>query len=126
MELEHKTWEELTVVEQLQNEYSDFYKEVHGFRPRAHSSEQWNCEYWLRSELAALEERSVSVFAEEAEREARAIEKLEAGIVKLIEVGAKDRETAISWLMTSLGVTDFDHLSYEMGVPYGYFTKETA
>ncbi len=49
-----RSWEELSKVEQLQGTYSDFYKDVHGFRPRGASSEQWNSEAWLTQQIADL------------------------------------------------------------------------
>jgi len=45
---------EYTKVEILQSEYSDFYKDVHGFRPRSSTDEQWNSEKWLQSEIDDL------------------------------------------------------------------------
>ena len=43
-----------TLVEILQSEYSDFYKEVHGFRPRSSTDEQWNSVEWLQDEIQGL------------------------------------------------------------------------
>lgn len=45
---------EYTKLEDLQSCYSDFYKDVHGFRPRGASSEQWNSEEWLQGEIDDL------------------------------------------------------------------------
>ena len=45
---------ELTRVEELQSHYSDFYKDVHGFRPRSSTDEQWNSEQWLQGEIDDL------------------------------------------------------------------------
>ena len=47
---------ELTSVEELQSYYSDFYKDVHGFRPRSSTDEQWNSEEWLQGEIDGLHE----------------------------------------------------------------------
>ena len=49
-----RTWEQLTVVEQLQGTYSDFYKDVHGFRPRFATTEQWNSAEWLQAQIDGL------------------------------------------------------------------------
>ena len=43
-----------TLVEELQSEYSDFYKDVHGFRPRSSTDEQWNSAEWLQGEIDDL------------------------------------------------------------------------
>ena len=45
---------EYTKVEELQSHYSDFYKDVHGFRPRNSTDEQWNSEEWLQGEIDDL------------------------------------------------------------------------
>jgi hypothetical protein len=46
--------DEYTLVEILQSEYSDFYKDVHGFRPRSSTDEQWNSVQWLEGEIDGL------------------------------------------------------------------------
>jgi len=43
-----------TKLEDLQSHYSDFYKDVHGFRPRSSTDEQWNSEEWLQCEIDDL------------------------------------------------------------------------
>ena len=43
-----------TKLEDLQSHYSDFYKDVHGFRPRSSTDEQWNSEVWLQGEIDGL------------------------------------------------------------------------
>ena len=45
---------EYTKVEELQSHYSDFHKDVHGFRPRSSTDEQWNSEEWLSGEIDGL------------------------------------------------------------------------
>ena len=45
---------ELTSVEELQSYYSDFYKDVMGFRPRSSTDDQWNSEEWLQGEIDGL------------------------------------------------------------------------
>ena len=45
---------EYTKVEELQSHYSDFYKDVHGFRPRSSTDEQSNSEVWLQGEIDGL------------------------------------------------------------------------
>ncbi len=47
---------EYTKVEELQSHYSDFYKDVYGFRPRSATDEQWNSEEWLQGEIDGLHE----------------------------------------------------------------------
>ena len=45
-----------SLVEELQSCYSDFYKDVHGFRPRSFTDEQWNSAEWLQGEIDGLHE----------------------------------------------------------------------
>jgi hypothetical protein len=45
---------EYTKLEELQSHYSDFYKDVYGFRPRSSTDEQWNSEEWLSGEIDGL------------------------------------------------------------------------
>lgn len=45
---------ELTYREELQSIYSDFYKDVHGFRPRHATPVQWNSIIWLKSQMKGL------------------------------------------------------------------------
>ena len=119
------TWGQLTVVEQLQSEYSDFFKEVNGYRPRFMSTEQWNSEEWLRSKLNALEETSKVVFAAEAAREDAAAVKFEKNVDTIIATGAGDRKTALRWILDANDSTDDpDYLCCTLGLPYGYFTTE--
>ena len=49
-----RSWEELSKVEQLQSIYSDFHKDVHGFRPRFASDEEWVSEVWLQEQIDGL------------------------------------------------------------------------
>jgi hypothetical protein len=41
-------------VEQLQSTWSDNHKDVHGFRPRFASDEQWNSADWLQEQINGL------------------------------------------------------------------------
>jgi len=50
----YRTWEELSLAEQLAQTYSDFYKDVNGFRPRFHSVEQMNDAVWLQAQIDRL------------------------------------------------------------------------
>ena len=62
-----------THVEELQSLYSDFHKEVHGFRPRSMSESNWNSESWLNGVIAdlhaSLESRKDSFAGRETMRE---------------------------------------------------------
>ena len=49
-----RSWDELSELEQLQEIYSDTYKDVYGFRPRLCAS-KWNDVQWLKDQLNSLE-----------------------------------------------------------------------
>ena len=125
--MELLSWPELTTVEQLQSDFSDFYKEVHGFRPRFASTEQWNSEEWLTAQLADLSEYARVVFAQREEDEKASIAHFEAKVVKVIAAGAGDRETAIRWLFDAeddaMAREDEDYFCFLNDLPYGYFKK---
>jgi hypothetical protein len=114
----------LTALEELQSIYSDLYKDVHGFRPRHLSSEQWKNEdlisKWIDDLSLELEAQLKDLKSEEAQ----AIKTFESKIELLMNAGAKTRETAIRWLHESNGTHgDADYLCFTFGIPYGYLSK---
>jgi hypothetical protein len=125
--MEANLWDEPTVVEQLQSDFSDFYKEVHGFRPRYATPEQWNSEAWLVAELDKLEQDSVAVFAEQEAQQQRDIAAFEVRVADAIKLGAGDRATALRWLLDADDCQgDLEFLCYKNGLPYRYFANDTA
>lgn len=119
-----KTWEDLTEVEQLQSEYSDFYKEVNGVRPRFMSDEQWNSAEWLNAQLKELAVMNEIKMTEDDRREQQAIAEFEVKVDAIIACGAKDRESAIRWILDANdAVNDPDYACYQLNLPYGYLGK---
>jgi len=119
-----RSWDELTVVEQLQCEYSDFFKEVNGFRPRFMTTESWNSEAWLRAELDKLADEAKVVFAREEEEQKEAIRAFEIRVDAITACGAKTREDAVRWLADAAGADgDMEYMCYLCGLPYGYFKQ---
>jgi len=117
-----KAYEELTELEKLQNEYSDFYKDVHGFRPRGMSTEQWNSVEWFKAQMESLAIESERVANDEANREREAIGAFEVRVDAIIAAGAGDRAAALRWILDANEATDDpDFLCYKLGLPYGYF-----
>lgn len=49
-----KIWEELSELEKKQATFWDFYKDVHGVRPRWVTEEQINDEAWLDAQMERL------------------------------------------------------------------------
>ena len=118
---EFKSWEELTELEQLACEFSDFYKEANGFRPRHVDTSNWTVERF-QSEFNTLSEICKSNALARKEEEAYKARKLEARISELLTMGAKDRAMAIRWISEAEDAgEDMEYLCFLLGVEYGYF-----
>jgi hypothetical protein len=119
---EFKSWEEMTALEQAQCTYSDFHKDAYGFRPRNDVSD-WTLEDFDR-EFAIFarvcEENRIQQEAAEAEATA----KFEQHVTNTICMGAKDRATALRWIMdASQADGDWEYFCFLNGLPYGYFRE---
>ena len=109
------------------NTFSDLHKDALGFRPKGAFYE------WLQT--ASNDEKQAewdSLFDAlerrmnyEAEMQREAIVKFEKLITTTIESGAKDRVTAIRWMMDAQNGCNDDvgYFEYLMGIPYGYIKK---
>ncbi len=83
------------------SQYSDSYKDAYGFRPLAS-----HCE-WLAAQSVEVQQQEMDYVQAEIDRqieEQRQLEKtsqdeFESRIVLLIESGARDRETALRWIV---------------------------
>ena len=120
-----KTWEELSRNEQLHSEYYDFYKEVHGFRPRwiwAESGVPAYPEQEMEELLQRLAEEAKVVFAAEEAREQENIAKFEETVAGLCKAMNKDRGTIVRWMLDGADCRgDWDQYCWELGLPFGYF-----
>jgi len=120
-----RLWKEFTVQEQRAAEYSDFYKSVHGFRPRVDLSQLTLAD--LDARMAALAQAYRSQESYRLQQEAEAQAKIEADIAAMISAGADSRETALRWILQSLSVDQDadagDLVSYQLGLPQGYFSS---
>jgi hypothetical protein len=104
--------------------YWDFYKEVHGIRPRWVSHEEATVE-WYRAELESLQREADAQWEEQLVREGEAVAEFEKSVESLIAAGAGDRATAIRWIHDANDTNyDSEYLCFLMGLPYGYFRKE--
>lgn len=116
-------WNELSRKEQLAATHYDFYKDVHGIRPRWMNYDAMT-EQELEVELDNLSKEAEVVAAREAAEQAVAIERFEARVTDIISSGAQNRETAIRWIMDAEDADgDDEFLCYLLGLPYGYFRK---
>lgn len=115
---------EMTELESAQSMFSDFHKDVYGFRPRSMTTEQWNSVEWLEGEIASLQVEAVAVFAAEEERERENIAKFEEQVSAMCASLNKDRETICRWMLSGSDADgDWDFYCFELGIPYGYFKE---
>jgi hypothetical protein len=120
---EFTTWEQMSDLEQAQCIYWDMYKDAHGVRPRGIDTSTWTlADFQL--EFASLQEVIVREEANRQVAEKEAIAKFEQHVTNTICMGARDRETALRWIMDASNANgDWDYLCYDLGLPYQYFRK---
>ena len=120
---EFTTWEQMSDLEQAQCQYWDMYKDAYGVRPRGVDTSAWTlaefqAEFADLGRVIADNENQRKVF------EADAIEKFEKHVTDTICMGARDRETALRWIMDASNANgDWEYLCYDLGLPYQYFRK---
>ena len=80
--------------------FSDLHKDVYGYRPRGAAMEDWNSRTpRQKNELFnALCEELEEVTRDEKRQADRNVMEFTGEILKVIELGAKDRETALRWM----------------------------
>ena len=121
-----KFWEEMTMLEKMQCEFWDMYKDAYGVRPRGIDTSNWteaDFENEFASLAAVIEQENIYRKAAEA----KAIVDFEDRVTNLMHTGT-NRERVITWLMDAEGANgDFDYFCFTQGLPYGYFKmKEVA
>jgi hypothetical protein len=123
---EFKSWEELSVLEQMQCQYWDMYKDAYGVRPRGIDTSSWT-EVDFKNEFASLSAVIEQEYIARKEAEAKAIVAFEDRVTNLMHTST-NRERVIAWLMDAEGANgDFDYFCFTQGLPYGYFEmKEVA
>jgi hypothetical protein len=123
---EFKTWEEMTVLEQMACQYWDMYKDAHGIRPRGIDTSTWT-EEDFREEFEYLGRLITEQEEARVEAEHMASVKFEQRVVNLMCMGARDRATALRWIHEAEGTGgDDEYLCWTLGLSYGYFRKEMA
>ena len=118
------SWEEMTVLEQMQCQYWDMYKDAYGVRPRGIDTSAWSeSEFMAEFDMLAKVIDAEEIARKEAE--AIAVEKFEQHVTNTICMGARDRETALRWIMDAGHANgDWEYFCFLNGLPYGYFNKE--
>lgn len=109
-----------------ENIVSDLHKDAYGFRPREMFWSEWNNasndekqEIW--DGLCKALERAIQ---EEKEQEEFAVTQFNDRVAKVIATGAPDRETAIRWIVQSMGLDEHDlmyggsYICWNLGLPY--------
>ena len=120
---EFKSWEEMSVLEQMQCQYWDMYKDAYGVRPRGIDTTEWTEEYFM-AEFETLGKVIEQEEIARKESEAQASIRFEAQIQSMISSGAKSRESALAWIHEAEGSNgDDEYLCFLLGLPYGYFRK---
>ena len=120
---EFTTWEQMSNLEQAQCQYWDMYKDAYGVRPRGVDTSAWtladfDAEFQLLGEI--IKQEDIARKAAETE----AIEKFEKHVTDTICMGARNRETALRWIMDASNANgDWEYLCYDLGLPYHYFRK---
>jgi hypothetical protein len=121
-----KSWEEMTVLEQMACQYWDMYKDAHGIRPRGIDTTSWTeadfiKEFDYMAKLITQQEEA------RVEAEHMASVKFEQRVLNLMCMGAGDRATAVRWIHEAEGTGgDDEYLCWTLGLGYGYFRRELA
>ena len=123
---EFKSWEEMTTLEQYACQFWDMYKDAYGVRPRGIDTSAWT-EADFEAEFVSLSKIIEQENKARLESEERAMHEFEMRVQDLMRSGAKTREMALRWIHEAEGSDgDDEYLCFLVGLPYGYFRKETV
>ena len=109
--------------------FSDLHKDVYGFRPRGPLMDNWNAMNANQKQTlwdCLCEELEDNIKAEKA-AEVVAIEKFEARIQDVIELGAGNRTNALLWITgteTFYHIQDVEHFVWEQGILFTDYGKQ--
>jgi len=118
------TWEEMSVLEKMQCQYWDMYKDAYGVRPRGINTSNWS-EQDFEAEFEVLDGVINRESIARQASEEKAARDFELRVASMMDIGAKDREVALRWIHEAEGSNgDDEFLCYLVGLPYGYFRKE--
>lgn len=116
------SWDTMTHKEQLAAIHYDFYKDVHGIRPRWYNYDAMTVEE-LQAELDQLSKEAEVQAREEEIRQKKAIVHFEDQLNNLAD--SADAVTATRWLMDAADVQgDAGYFEYLNGLPYGFLKKQ--
>ncbi len=121
-----KTWEEMSTLEQYSCQFWDMYKDAYGSRPRGIDTTSWT-EADFEAEFVQLSNTINANYKVQLEQEERATIAFEMRVQELLTSGAKDYAMALRWIHEAEGSNgDEEYLCFLVGLPYGYFRKETV
>ena len=123
---ELKSWEEMTVLEQMACQFWDMYKDAYGVRPRGIDTAAWD-EATFEAEFNYLQDLIAKNEQEREVAEHEATVAFEQRMQDLYASGAKDRAMALRWIHEAEGSNgDDEFLCYLVGLPYRYFQVDTS
>jgi hypothetical protein len=109
--------------------FSDLHKDVYGFRPRGVILDNWNSmapeQKQARWDQLCAELEANTAF--EKQQELRAVERFEARVQDVIELGAGNRTNALLWISqteTFYHVQDVEHFVWEQGILFTDYGKK--
>ena len=109
--LEVVTVDSLEEILDARHSYSDFHKEVNGFRPR-HSTSDWTLTKW-RETYAYLARENEDQIASKQAFEARKVQEFKDSITRIQKAGAKEFLTALRWMLQADDVNPKDRRGVE-------------
>ena len=116
----------MSTLEQYACTYWDMHKDAYGVRPRGIDTSSWT-EADFEAEFVILAQAIEQENIVRKASEERAEHDFEMRVLGLLQTGAKDRAMALRWIHEAEGSNgDDEYLCYLIGLPYGYFRKETV
>jgi hypothetical protein len=102
------------------------YKDAYGVRPRGINTDSWT-EAEFEAEFVSLSKTIDANYKVQLEQEERSTIAFEMRVQELLTSGAKDYAMALRWIHEAEGSNgDEEYLCFLVGLPYGYFRKETV
>lgn len=116
-----KTWEEMTVLEQMQCQHWDMFKDAYNYRPRGIDTTTWT-EAEFMEEFDSLAKIIDDNYKRQLVDQELAVARFEEQILSLMTTNATlDRAAVVRWIHEAEGSDgDDDYLCFLLGLPYGY------
>ncbi len=109
------------------NLFSDFYKDINGFRPKNHSFYHSDTTDEERQDMwNDLMDAHDNAMIQYENQNLVNIDEFERTVLRNISYGAPDRQTAIRWIIQGLDLSEFDlmygggYVAYKLDLPHKY------